>query len=180
MATIRPLEMSPPLRCTRWSTQNSTEIIGTASFTTADGNYTVTNTNKLLNNYSGLIGGKTGYDDDSGYCLVEFAERDGSRMISVTLDGEAPDIWYQDNASLLDLGFDHQSQTSRRQPTDHGRNPGICRSGRGRDPASTSAGGSIGWSIRPAEAPVDSNRRPQRNPVPRLPVSPLRPNRIPV
>lgn len=26
-------------------------------------------------------------------------------MISVTLDGEAPDIWYQDNAILLDYAF---------------------------------------------------------------------------
>ncbi len=131
-------------------------IIGTSSFTTADGNYTVTNTNKLLNNYSGLIGGKTGYDDDSGYCLVEFAERDGSRMISVTLDGEAPDIWYQDNASLLDLGF----ETKARRIADN--QPITAETLAYVDPdiaviqASTSSGGSmVGASA--SEAPVDSN-----------------------
>jgi D-alanyl-D-alanine carboxypeptidase (penicillin-binding protein 5/6) len=80
-------------------------LIGTPDYTTSDGYYYVNNTNKLLNNYAGLIGGKTGYDDDAGYCLIEVATRDGSTMISVTLDGEAPDIWYQDNAILLDYAF---------------------------------------------------------------------------
>lgn len=81
------------------------QLIGASDYVTSDGYYYVTNTNKLLNNYSGLIGGKTGYDDDAGYCLIEVATRDGSTMISVTLDGEAPDTWYQDNATLLDYAF---------------------------------------------------------------------------
>lgn len=81
------------------------KLIGASDYTTSDGVYYVTNTNKLLNNYAGLLGGKTGYDDDAGYCLIEVAQRDGSTMISVTLDGEAPDIWYQDNATLLDYAF---------------------------------------------------------------------------
>lgn len=86
------------------------QLIGTSDYTTADGYYYVTNTNKLLNNYAGLIGGKTGYDDDAGYCLIEVATRDGSTMISVTLDGEAPDIWYQDNATLLDYAFEAKAE----------------------------------------------------------------------
>ncbi len=86
------------------------QLIGTSEYTTSDGYYYVTNTNKLLNNYSGLIGGKTGYDDDAGYCLIEVATRDGSTMISVTLDGEAPDTWYQDNAILLDYAFEAKSE----------------------------------------------------------------------
>ena len=81
------------------------QVIGTTSYTTADGYYYVSNTNKLLNGYAGLIGGKTGYDDEAGYCLIEVATRDGSTMISVTLDGEAPDVWYEDNAILLDYAF---------------------------------------------------------------------------
>lgn len=80
------------------------KLIGTYDYQTSSGYY-VTNTNKLLNNYGGLIGGKTGYDDDAGYCLIEVATRDGSTMISVTMDGEAPDTWYQDNATLLDYAF---------------------------------------------------------------------------
>jgi D-alanyl-D-alanine carboxypeptidase len=60
--------------------------------------------------YEGLIGGKTGFDNDSGWCLIEVAERDGTTLISVTLDGLAPDVWYQDNVDLLDLGFSYTTQ----------------------------------------------------------------------
>ncbi|MCO5221142.1 MAG: D-alanyl-D-alanine carboxypeptidase [Thermomicrobiales bacterium] len=81
------------------------KLIGTSGYSTANGSYYVSNTNKLLNNYVGLIGGKTGYDDEAGYCLIEVATRNGSTMISVTLDGTAPDIWYQDNQILLDYAF---------------------------------------------------------------------------
>jgi D-alanyl-D-alanine carboxypeptidase (penicillin-binding protein 5/6) len=85
------------------------QLIGTSSFQT-DSGYYVSNTNKMLNSYSGLIGGKTGYDDEAGYCLIEVATRDGSTMISVTLDGEAPDIWYEDNAILLDYAFEAKAE----------------------------------------------------------------------
>lgn len=80
------------------------KIIGTLSHTTANG-YSFSNTNKLLAEDSELVGGKTGYDDDSGYCLVEVAKRGHDTMISVTLDGVAPDVWYQDNVTLLDYAF---------------------------------------------------------------------------
>jgi D-alanyl-D-alanine carboxypeptidase len=80
------------------------KIIGTSSYTTANG-YSFNNTNKLLSSDSELIGGKTGYDDDSGYCLVEVAQRGKDTMISVTLDGVAPDVWYEDNVILLDYAF---------------------------------------------------------------------------
>jgi D-alanyl-D-alanine carboxypeptidase len=86
------------------------QLIGASEYTTTDGSYYVTNTNRLLNSYAGLIGGKTGYDDDAGYCLIEIATRDGSTMISVTLDGEAPDTWYQDNAILLDYAFEAKAE----------------------------------------------------------------------
>jgi len=71
--------------------------------------YELSNTNKMLNQFDGLIGGKTGYDDDAGYCLVQVARRDGSTMISVTLDGVAPDVWYEDNAILLDYAFEQKA-----------------------------------------------------------------------
>src|SRR5665811_1863163 len=47
--------------------------IGTRSYTTSNEALTVTNTNKLMNSYEPLLGGKTGYDLDSGWCLVEVA-----------------------------------------------------------------------------------------------------------
>jgi D-alanyl-D-alanine carboxypeptidase len=80
------------------------EVIGTEVFTTRSG-YTLYNTNKVLGTDSELIGGKTGYDDDSGWCLVQVYQRARTRVITVTLDGVAPDIWYQDNSILADFGF---------------------------------------------------------------------------
>ena len=85
------------------------EAMGTRSYTT-DSGLTVTNTNKLLSEFDLLDGGKTGYDNDSGYCLIEFASLDDSTMISVTLDGVAPGDWYDDNRVLLNYAFDTKSE----------------------------------------------------------------------
>ena len=91
------------------------ETMGSVNYTTANGAYYLSNTNKLLRNYDGLIGGKTGYDDDSGWCLVEVARRGGSTMISVTLDGIAPDDWYDDNRVLLNYAFEQKAAAEGRQ-----------------------------------------------------------------
>jgi hypothetical protein len=64
----------------------------------------ITNTNRLLGDYDGLIGGKTGVTDNAGYCLMQVAERDGRRIITVLL-GSTPDAWYDDAEALLDYGF---------------------------------------------------------------------------
>ncbi|MGC4190137.1 MAG: serine hydrolase [Thermomicrobiales bacterium] len=85
------------------------KIIGTASYTTSNGYITVTQSNKMINTYANLIGGKTGYDDDAGWCLVNLAQEGDTRMIAVTLDGVAPDDWYDDNTVLLDYGFEQQT-----------------------------------------------------------------------
>ena len=63
---------------------------------------TLTNHNKLLNSYKGLIGVKTGFTKKSGRCLVTAAERDGKRIVAVTL--KDPNDW-QDHKNLLDYGF---------------------------------------------------------------------------
>ena len=63
---------------------------------------TYTNHNKLLGMYSGCIGVKTGYTKKSGRCLVSAAQRNGVRLISVTLSD--PDDW-RDHEKLLDYGF---------------------------------------------------------------------------
>lgn len=84
------------------------QAISTPEYVTPDGNYDVVTTNKLLGNYDGLIGGKTGYDDDAGYCLIEVAKRDGHTMISVTLNAQ-PDTYYDDATTLLDYAFQQNS-----------------------------------------------------------------------
>lgn len=60
------------------------------------------NTNKLLNMYEGCNGIKTGFTDEAGRCLVSSAERDGVRLICVTLN--ARDDWH-DHTKMLDYGF---------------------------------------------------------------------------
>ncbi len=60
------------------------------------------NHNKMLWNYDGAIGVKTGYTKDTGRCLVSSAEKDGGILIAVTLD--APNDW-ADHRALLDYGF---------------------------------------------------------------------------
>jgi D-alanyl-D-alanine carboxypeptidase len=90
------------------------QTFSTQTYETADGSYLFQNNNRMLRTYDGIIGGKTGYDDDAGWCLVNVAQRDGSTMIAVTLDGVAPDDWYDDNRVLLDYAFEekarHQSE----------------------------------------------------------------------
>lgn len=79
------------------STKNaSAEIIGTSR------KLYFKNHNKLLWDYKGAIGVKTGYTKDTGRCLVSAAERDGCTIIAVTLD--APSDW-NDHQKLLDFGF---------------------------------------------------------------------------
>lgn len=60
------------------------------------------NHNKLLNMYDGVIGVKTGYTKKCGRCLVSAAERNGIRLIAVTLN--APDDW-NDHIAMYDYGF---------------------------------------------------------------------------
>lgn len=60
------------------------------------------NHNKLLDMYDGAIGIKTGYTKKCGRCLVSCAERDGIRLVAVTLND--PNDW-ADHMSMLDYGF---------------------------------------------------------------------------
>ena len=61
------------------------------------------NSNKLLTSYDGCIGVKTGFTDSARRTLVSCAERDGVRLIAVTLN--APNDW-SDHAKMLDYGFE--------------------------------------------------------------------------
>ena len=63
---------------------------------------TYTNHNRLLTEYAGCVGVKTGFTKQAGRCLVSAAERDGALLIAVTLND--PDDW-RDHTVLLDYGF---------------------------------------------------------------------------
>lgn len=58
--------------------------------------------------YDGIIGGKTGYTDQSGTTLVTYAKRDGMMLICVVLKSNGTNV-YSDTSSLLDFGFNNFS-----------------------------------------------------------------------
>jgi D-alanyl-D-alanine carboxypeptidase (penicillin-binding protein 5/6) len=68
--------------------------------------YQLENDNKLLYNYPGALGGKTGYTDDAGQTFVGAANRDGRRLMAVLLHGTRQPIAPWEQAEhLLDYGF---------------------------------------------------------------------------
>ena len=72
------------------------------SFSIGEKTRVLINHNKLLTQYDGCIGVKTGYTKKCGRCLVSAAYRDGITLIAVTLSD--PDDW-RDHKELLDYGF---------------------------------------------------------------------------
>jgi len=62
----------------------------------------LTNHNRLLREYPGCVGLKTGFTKKAGRCLVTAARRRGITLICVTLS--APGDW-SDHKKLLDYGF---------------------------------------------------------------------------
>jgi len=68
--------------------------------------YPIENDNKLLLNYPGALGGKTGFTDDARQTFVGAAERDGRRLVAVLLRGTRQPIAPWEQATrLLDYGF---------------------------------------------------------------------------
>ena len=81
------------------------QIVATKSV--ALGGRVFTNHNKLLWQYEGCVGMKTGYTEKAGRTLVSAAERDGMTLICVTLND--PNDW-ADHTALFDRGFaDYES-----------------------------------------------------------------------
>ena len=68
----------------------------------------LSNSNKMLWQYEGCIGVKTGFTDNARRCLVTAAERNGVRLICVTLN--APDDW-DDHRKMLNYGFEQVKPT---------------------------------------------------------------------
>lgn len=67
----------------------------------------LTNTNKLLRQYSYCTGLKTGYTSQSGFCLSATATRDHVNLIAVVMAEENSKIRNQEAIALLDYGFAH-------------------------------------------------------------------------
>lgn len=93
-----------------WQNPAFADIVATKTydFPGRDGNppYEIENDNKLLDNYPGALGGKTGYTDDAGQTFVGGAERDGRRLVVVMMHGtRLPIAPWEQAAHLLDYGF---------------------------------------------------------------------------
>ncbi len=72
------------------------------AFKRPDGRHEVLeNTNRVLKNYAFCDGMKTGYTNDSGYCLVASGEKEGRRRIVVVLNSTAYSVW-KDAQDLLE------------------------------------------------------------------------------
>ena len=68
--------------------------------------YDLENDNKLLYNYPGALGGKTGYTDDAGQTFVGAADHGGRRLVAILLHGtRIPIAPWEQAAHLLDYGF---------------------------------------------------------------------------
>lgn len=78
-----------------------TQITSTYCYTMNEQTYV--NHNKLLQTYDGALGTKTGYTQAAGRSLVSCAERDGLRLICVTISDR--DDW-DDHVALFDWGFE--------------------------------------------------------------------------
>lgn len=88
------------LACAAVNNETLVRIASTKSVTI--GGRTMTNHNKLLSMVEGCIGLKTGYTQAAGRTLVSCAERNGQRLVAVTLqDGND----WADHESLLEYGF---------------------------------------------------------------------------
>ena len=93
-------------------------ITGAPEYTISKSNYrpafTVYHRHKMVHPsseyyYEGILGGKTGYTDQSGTTLVSYAERDGLRLITVVLKSNGFNA-YNDTRALFDFGFENFSQ----------------------------------------------------------------------
>ena len=78
--------------------------------TIRDGEFGLTNTNKLIKTYDGMKGLKTGYTSQAKYCLSAVAEREGMELIAVVLGGETSESRNKDISAMLSYGFAVYSQ----------------------------------------------------------------------
>ena len=70
-----------------------------------NGEFGLTNTNRLVRFYKGATGLKTGSTSKAGFCISATAERDGMSLICVIMGAPSRDVRNAAAASLLDYGF---------------------------------------------------------------------------
>ena len=73
--------------------------------TIRNGEFGLSNTNKMVRFYSGCTGLKTGFTSGAGYCLSSSAKRDGLELIAVVMGCETSQKRFASCKSMLDYGF---------------------------------------------------------------------------
>lgn len=73
--------------------------------TVRDGTFQLANTNKLLRQYDGLTGLKTGYTSTAGFCMSATAEREGMSLIAVVMAEPNKEARNADVTAMLNYGF---------------------------------------------------------------------------
>ena len=73
--------------------------------TIRNGEFTLTNTNRLVRYYDGCNGLKTGSTDKAGYCISATAKRGNMQLIAVIMGARTRDERNQAARELLDYGF---------------------------------------------------------------------------
>ena len=107
------------------------------------------NKNRLLTEYSGATGIKTGYTKAAGRCLVFGAKRDGMEVIGVVLHCGN---WFEEAARLMDEGFERYEmfpvleagETVRVLPVNGGKQETVC----------VLSGGRLAAPVRKGTVPV--------------------------
>ena len=94
--------------------------------TIRNGEFGLTNTNRLIRFYKGATGLKTGSTDKAGFCISATAKRDGMNLICVVMGAETRDVRNAIATKLLDYGFNNyrifksESQTVKNIPVSYG------------------------------------------------------------
>ena len=73
--------------------------------TVRNGEFGLSNTNKLVRFYPGATGLKTGFTSSAGYCLSATAQRDGFALVAVVMGCETSQDRFGACKQLLDYGF---------------------------------------------------------------------------
>lgn len=74
-----------------------------------NGEFGLTNTNRLIRFYSGATGLKTGSTSKAKFCISATAEREGLHLIAVIMGADTRDIRNEAAKTLLDFGFANYS-----------------------------------------------------------------------
>ena len=73
--------------------------------TRRDGEFVLTNTNRLVRYYDGCTGLKTGSTDKAGFCVSATAKRGGMHLIAIVMGADTRDERNEAARAMLDYGF---------------------------------------------------------------------------